>query len=125
MAFCVWDGGSRITVTQVRLLTGKLARVAAIKANLEANLDRAEGNKSIIKQAVRFKEDVIEMKKEKTKQANQLCICCVDAVRSWAMYPCGHRAFCQECAQKILSQGQQKYCPVCREEVVSCNRIYL
>ena len=112
-----------LIICQVRVLTEKLVRGAVIKENL----DKAEGNRILLKQALRSKEEDAERASEDMKRQaereNKLCICCADAAKSWAMYPCGHREFCQACAQKIIED--RGHCPVCREEAVGCNRIFL
>ncbi|OQV14454.1 hypothetical protein BV898_11296 [Hypsibius exemplaris] len=50
------------------------------------------------------------------------CIICVDIPANTAFFPCGHKTFCEPCAQKIF-QGKEK-CPTCRGSITAVLRLY-
>jgi hypothetical protein len=110
----------------VRLLTEKLGKATEMKTNL----DKAKGNKFLVKQALRCKDEAAERERDERRKReqggeNDLCICCSDKEKSWAIYPCGHRDFCEECANKIVGESRNSCCPVCRREALACNRIFV
>ena len=47
-----------------------------------------------------------------------LCVICIDAARTHALLPCGHKCLCSECAV-----GQRR-CPLCRSEVEGVVRVW-
>ncbi|OQV19706.1 hypothetical protein BV898_06247 [Hypsibius exemplaris] len=50
------------------------------------------------------------------------CIICVDIPSNTAFIPCGHKTFCESCAEQIL-QGNGE-CPTCRGPITSVLRLY-
>ncbi|OQV19705.1 hypothetical protein BV898_06246 [Hypsibius exemplaris] len=50
------------------------------------------------------------------------CIICVDIPANTAFIPCGHKTFCEPCAQQIF-QGKGE-CPTCRGRITSVLRLY-
>ncbi|KAL0490381.1 serine/threonine-protein kinase Nek5 [Acrasis kona] len=51
----------------------------------------------------------------------QECVICMDAAKSHACSPCGHKVVCEECAEIVIEGG---VCPICRANVIHCIRIY-
>ncbi|KAL0479016.1 hypothetical protein AKO1_007921 [Acrasis kona] len=51
----------------------------------------------------------------------QECVICMDAAKSHACSPCGHKVVCEECAERVYERG---VCPICRAEVIHCIRIF-
>ena len=51
----------------------------------------------------------------------QKCVVCLDKAATHAIVPCGHRAVCETCGDK-LKVGQP--CPVCRKKIEDVRRIY-
>lgn len=50
------------------------------------------------------------------------CIICLEKPMNTVLLECGHAQFCQECAEKVVAEHQP--CPVCRESVTRCKRIF-
>lgn len=48
------------------------------------------------------------------------CIVCLDKAASHIVVPCGHQCLCSDCA--IAIEGTK--CPVCRQEVLHCMRVF-
>ncbi|PSS07317.1 E3 ubiquitin-protein like [Actinidia chinensis var. chinensis] len=53
----------------------------------------------------------------------ELCVVCLMRRRRSAFIPCGHLVCCQRCALSVERDLAPK-CPVCRQEIRSCVRIY-
>ena len=51
---------------------------------------------------------------------SSLCVVCVDAVRTHAVVPCGHKCFCEDCA----SSSHYLHCPLCRGGVKELMRVW-
>jgi len=47
------------------------------------------------------------------------CVVCLERPQTHAAIPCGHRAFCKACAQKL-----NKICPICRTTPVKTFQIF-
>jgi len=58
------------------------------------------------------------MQEEETDE----CVICMEAPRSHAMVPCGHRCVCADCVPNVFQDPPR--CPVCRTEVSSCMQIF-
>eukprot|EP01113_Clastostelium_recurvatum_P014315 TRINITY_DN17772_c0_g1_i1.p1 TRINITY_DN17772_c0_g1~~TRINITY_DN17772_c0_g1_i1.p1 ORF type:complete len:166 (-),score=34.59 TRINITY_DN17772_c0_g1_i1:158-655(-) len=54
---------------------------------------------------------------------SEACVVCVEREKNTALIPCGHRAFCAECAQLLLSK--KSVCPLCRLPIQSVLKVYL
>jgi hypothetical protein len=52
---------------------------------------------------------------------SNLCVICLDKIRTHPCIPCGHKVLCADCAPAIQDDGK---CPVCRAEIANCNKIY-
>ncbi|CAF2568521.1 unnamed protein product [Rotaria sp. Silwood2] len=50
------------------------------------------------------------------------CSICFDGKRDFLFIPCGHRGFCESCADKIL--GEQASCPFCRSSISGKQRVH-
>lgn len=48
---------------------------------------------------------------------NECCICFAEIENGTTLYPCGHDAFCVNCADDIKTNS--KPCPICRD--LTCN----
>jgi hypothetical protein len=46
----------------------------------------------------------------------QLCVVCMEEMRSIVLVPCGHLALCKDCCEHIIVQ-QQGQCPMCCQDV--------
>jgi hypothetical protein len=46
------------------------------------------------------------------------CVVCLHKAATFALVPCGHRAYCQDCCRLIQT------CCVCRSSILGCVRIY-
>jgi len=58
------------------------------------------------------------VKMEETTGSDGECVICEEKKADTALVECGHMLFCGDCAGKL------KECPVCRQKVVKCIRIY-
>jgi CRISPR/Cas system-associated protein Cas10 (large subunit of type III CRISPR-Cas system) len=48
------------------------------------------------------------------------CVVCLDAQRTHACLPCGHKVLCESCSNFILGST----CPICRKKVEYVAKIY-
>ena len=53
-----------------------------------------------------------------SEEESSLCVVCLDAPRTHAMLPCGHRCVCHSCT------GGHNRCPLCRTEVQGTVRVW-
>lgn len=51
-----------------------------------------------------------------------VCCICMSSSKDAVLTPCGHKAMCVACGQKLLSRG--KPCPVCRARIQSVVRVF-
>ncbi|CAF0985136.1 unnamed protein product [Adineta steineri] len=51
----------------------------------------------------------------------QGCAICFDGLRNFLLIPCGHRGYCEKCADEILREAG--YCPFCRAPVSAKQRV--
>ncbi|OQV14459.1 hypothetical protein BV898_11301 [Hypsibius exemplaris] len=58
----------------------------------------------------------------KPLQAMAECIICVDTPANTAFIPCGHKTFCEPCAQQLL-QGKGEF-PTCRGPITAVLKLY-
>ena len=59
---------------------------------------------------------------DETDETDTSCVVCMDADRTHACVPCGHRCVCDKCVEKIRHLGA---CPVCRNCIDMCFRVYM
>ena len=52
---------------------------------------------------------------------DKLCAVCLDAERTHALVPCGHRCVCLRCSELAVEQG---ICPLCRALCAMAMRVY-
>jgi len=57
-----------------------------------------------------------------TARAEPLCVLCIDEPAVVMAYPCGHRCFCECCADDRRTDLQD--CPICRDPVEHLVRVY-
>merc|ERR1712013_575970 len=60
--------------------------------------------------------------KEKEKKSDNLCCICVSKEVNTVIAPCGHAAYCSECADESIKYCDR--CPVCRVKVSSIITVY-
>ena len=59
--------------------------------------------------------------------SERVCVVCCDRERAVAFVPCGHRALCRECADRMVSHesgSEGLSCPVCRSVSSGMLRVY-
>ena len=56
--------------------------------------------------------------------ASPCCVVCLSAPPSTAFIPCGHLAVCSECCHQIMNPSSPSSCPICRQPVLSTQRIF-
>lgn len=80
----------------------------------QENLERRETNNE-------NREDNLD-----TDQYNntQLCIICIENVRNFAVFPCGHLYFCRQCVENLFRSIRPPKCPVCNISIQEFRRIY-
>ncbi|XP_026433515.1 uncharacterized protein LOC113330937 isoform X1 [Papaver somniferum] len=54
----------------------------------------------------------------------KICVICYDKQRNCFFIPCGHCAACYPCAQRIVSEGESRFCPVCRRLIHRIRKLY-
>lgn len=54
----------------------------------------------------------------------QLCIICIENVRNFAVFPCGHLYFCRQCVENLFRSIRPSKCPVCNIGIQEFRRIY-
>jgi len=52
------------------------------------------------------------------------CVICLNASATHVVVPCGHQAFCEECAKNFKSSTRQQ-CPCCRARITQIMKIYI
>nr|XP_042895614.1 RNA-binding protein MEX3B isoform X2 [Parasteatoda tepidariorum] len=57
------------------------------------------------------------------KKPKRDCIICYESAVVAALVPCGHNAFCLECASRICNKSD-KECPICKQPATQAIRIY-
>lgn len=55
----------------------------------------------------------------------QLCIICIENVRNFAVFPCGHLHFCRLCVENLFRSRTNVKCPVCNIHIENYRRIYV
>ena len=60
----------------------------------------------------------------KGSSAQTFCKICYNSSRppNFALKPCYHASFCQNCAQRALNRGR---CPICRSDIESFVKIFI
>lgn len=53
-----------------------------------------------------------------------ICVICLNASATHVVVPCGHQAFCEECAKNFKSARRQ-HCPCCRARITQIMKIYV
>ncbi len=89
---------------QDRLVTEKVIR---------DNIEKAKLNLSLLHYVLKAKQAALSA---------ETCVVCLDGPKTHVLMPCCHHAFCESCAEKIVTDGT--LCPCCRAAVVICYRIY-
>ena len=67
-----------------------------------------------------------------TSEEDQLCVLCLDAVRTHLFVPCGHLAVCEACSERIQDAADLDEhaiaacvrCPLCRQASSQVIRLY-
>lgn len=54
-----------------------------------------------------------------------LCIICLENVRNYAVFPCGHLHFCGTCIESLFRERTNIKCPVCNVHIQEYRRIYV
>jgi len=68
-------------------------------------------------------EPMNEKPVENTDQNLSECVICMENPKDFLCIPCGHRALCGQCSQRILDEPISM-CPVCRKKVDDIIKIY-
>ena len=53
---------------------------------------------------------------------SNLCVVCLDDIRSHLLVPCGHHCACMDCAKLLVQKGDP--CPICRKQIESIVRVF-
>lgn len=48
---------------------------------------------------------------------NNMCVVCMEALRTIVLVPCGHLALCKSCCEAIIEKPAKKECPLCCQSV--------
>ena len=87
--------------------------------NLQAENERLQ------RQVRRQEVENLKFGKDENFEILQECSICLARPKEILFQPCGHVCACQDCANEILIDGGPKICPICRQNVESCQRVYL
>ena len=60
-------------------------------------------------------------KEEVEEDDDQLCIVCLEALRTHVLVPCGHQCVCEGCSSTLVRTGT---CPLCREPCQMAIRVF-
>ena len=88
------------------------------------------------KKSQKAHEELLRLKRKKAKESggagdDQNCSVCLTNPLEMLLKPCGHICLCHQCLTLLLnnSYGQpsssQPKCPICREDVIDSERVYL
>ena len=58
------------------------------------------------------------------QQQAEECVVCLVNKKEIVFYPCGHQCLCQECCERFKKESQHMICPICRNRIVDCIKIY-
>ena len=63
---------------------------------------------------------------QQDEENDRLCILCLENERNAVLIPCGHAKFCNDCGQECMRTftGPEPKCPLCRDPIAQCYRIY-
>ena len=81
-----------------------------------------------LKKAIQ-KNEATDFEENKSKSYITLeCKICFNSLRAtespiWIL-DCGHLPFCDSCSQRILNEGNNSKCPICRIEITDRKRAY-
>jgi len=62
------------------------------------------------------------VEEEKEEEKRNMCCICVSSEVNTVIAPCGHAAYCSECAEESIKYSDR--CPVCRVKVTSILTVY-
>ena len=60
-----------------------------------------------------------EKKVKESKTSKTPCAICYDDCKKTILAPCGHKAICKGCTQKLMGSTAHPKCPICRKGVQS------
>ncbi|XP_074348597.1 uncharacterized protein LOC141687281 isoform X2 [Apium graveolens] len=60
-----------------------------------------------------------------SSEDENICIICYDNSRNCFFVPCGHCATCCACAKRIVDDGENKSCPICRRLIHKVRRLFI
>ena len=82
------------------------------------NLVCIKENREIKK--VKQNGEIVEYSSLENTDYSNICKICLNEKSTTALIPCGHKHFCEKCAQKIIG----KKCPICNKISNSSIKIY-
>jgi hypothetical protein len=88
--------------------------------DVNVRTDPPDRNGLSLRHCVNFEENEQDAKNE---EPEDVCCICRERPKSHMFVPCGHKAVCHGCAAE-LSKRRLARCPICREEIKSCHRIF-
>jgi hypothetical protein len=57
--------------------------------------------------------------------ANNICVVCMERPKCMVLLPCRHMCLCETCGQLTGHGGTLKQCPMCREEIAMCLKVFV
>jgi len=106
-------------LSQYQALGGLLYAFGEARDNLEAAVSVAAEAPSADQAAPQSTQAV----RQGPEGDHRVCVVCLSSDATMAAVPCGHRAYCPECASQLAAQHRAN-CPVCRAAVSSVMRIH-
>jgi len=88
------------------------------------------------KKSQKAHEELLRLKRKKAKESggsadDQNCSVCLTNPLEMLLKPCGHICICHQCLAQLLNHSysqpssSQPKCPICREDVINSERVYL
>ena len=66
-------------------------------------------------------EDMVISSTDRSNSECSICFC--DRIRTFALVPCGHATFCEDCAKRILENVRK--CPTCQSVIDTKLRVFI
>ena len=83
------------------------------------------------KKSQKAHEELLRLKRKKAREpggagaADQNCSVCLTNPLEMLLKPCGHICICHRCLTQLNNSSSQPKCPICREDVINTERVYL
>lgn len=101
--------------------------IATSDSGLPAQIQSTKTKKKRKKKRVTTPNNIISVQKVEAESAEitalQECVVCLEAEKTHVLVPCGHVCLCETCARD-LQNSEMPECPLCRQMVERCMKVY-